>query len=580
MSLAQRIVDEISGKIEDFETNSSKFMDSVGEWGELFAVRPPRRRSDRTFSNPRLTEFFRATNALGTMMYRMQTASDPFFEVVPMSPLKGNDQLLDIQAVLELQLQASRYRQNLLVADMGVCAFGTQIVEENFEVVGVNPWGRRIPTTTFRPRSLFQIAFERGTTDIESADWVSSADLASDATLMGLAANADASTAKWNKQALEHAAKEEAKTSTLSVRIQTKLSKQGFVSGQDKALRKELVSYYGKLDCVNDGLEYICALVNRKYLVRFQPNKNQTGQRNFRVARWVIDPMTMDPMGMGLGSIGSGLHHSLDANRQKAQDSISIASYGMWQRLRSAGIDDNDLKLRPLSIIDSDERDGISPLKTDLKGADAALKLEELLRAEFKAATGATDTLQAIVTGATASEVSLAQNESVRAVGVRSEMVAEPFVREHLVTMHINNIENLKKPMSINRAGIARQVYPVQMRLDADFKLKISNDQSFKPQRLEKLMQLLQTLVSTKSAFPEAMQISVIPIVEEIARCLGVPASDVIQKQGVEIPPQMQGQMMQRMGGGQVGGGMQSAPMTNTMQTIQTPVGDVVGSPT
>lgn len=572
-SKSRAIVLEIRDKVEDYENNMSSFMSRVGEWGDLFQVRQPQRRNKKTFSNPRLTEFFRAVNTLGTMMYRMQTAQDPFFDLVPMSLIRYPGQLMRIQGAIETQLDESEFKRNLLKADMGVAAFGTQIVEETYEIKGVSPFGRRVPVTTFKPRSLLQVAFERGTTDISFADWLSTADLASDSALLKLAEDSDELGQQWQKSVIEDAVKDKS-ADGISQFILQRLSRQNFINTQGQVLRKELLVYYGKLDCMNDNVEYVCALVNRKYLVKFHPNRNQHGKRDFRVGYWVEDPLTLDPLGMGIGAIAGNLHKSMDANRQRAQDGIAMAAYNMWGRLREAGIADDDLKIRPLQTIPMDVKGGLFPLLTDLNGPTAALKLEDILRNEFMAASGATPTLQAQLTDATASEVSLAQNEAVRNISVKAEIIAEQFMREHLRVVHYNNVQFVDKPFNINKSGFAGLVYPKDLEADVDFRVKITTDKDYKPQRLEKLIQLVQILTSTKSMHPDQFQLSIVPLVKEIARGLGVSPDEVIQP----MDPQMM-QMMMSARGGSPGTPIPDAGSAPALGTVSTPVGQVLGSP-
>jgi hypothetical protein len=574
-SLVKRLVDEIRDKASDYETSMRGFMDRVGEWGDLFQVKRPAKRDVRTFSNPRLTEFHRAGVALGTMMYRMQTAQDPFFEARPVSPLEGDDQLLRIEGVLNTQLEESKYKENLLSANIGVCVFGTQIVQEDYETVGINRFGRRIPVTTFTPRSLLQTYFDRSATDIDNADWLMTTDLVSSPGLMRLAQHAEELKQPWEEKVIEFAAKEEDRPSDFSPLILERLRSLRYLTHIDRVTRKELLMYYGKFDALNDGVEYVAALVNRKHLIRFHPNRNQHGKRNFRVAYWLRDPMRVDPLGLGLGIL-SDHHRAMDANRQKLQDGVAFASYNMWYRQRSAGIDDQALKIRPLQIIDGDGPQGLVPLGPDPSGLNAALKLEELLRDEFMAASGATKTLQAQVTDATASEVSLAQNEAVRSISVRAEIIAEQFVREHLSVMHANNVEFMRAPVSINRAGFAGLVYPRDLRVDLDFQIKIVTDKDYRPKRLEHLIQTLQILVSTKSAHPDQLQISILPIVQEIARLQGIPANQVI----LPVPRQPIPGMLGAEGtGAGIPGPSGFAPDQGLpVDQIQTPVGPVLGS--
>ena len=572
MSLVDKITEEIRAKISEYEISQASFLNTVSEWGEMFRVKRPKRKSqdDRTFSNPRLTDYFRSANTLGTLSYRMQTSQEPYFEVIPISVMEASDQLSKIQAVHETQLDAANYKPNLLVANTGMFAFGTQIVEESYRIVGINRFGRRIPVTTFVPRSLLQVGFDRGALDLDDADWLYTQDLASKAGLMRLAEESKDLGTQWNREVLEFAAKDEEKSEELPAVFLNRLKSLSLLDPKLGPLRKEFVNYYGKLEALGDGREYICTLISRKHLARFEANKNQSGQRNFRVAYNVKDPLSLDPLGLGIGHVAAGLHRDMDANRQRTQDGIIMMTYNIMERLRSAGIDDIDLKLRPLQIIDTEERGGLTPLKLSEGGPEAGLKLEELLRAEFQNVTGATPTLQAQITEATASEVSLAQNEAVRNISVRSELAAEPLVRKHLLEQHANNIEHANEPMGVNKGGYMGVVYPSDLKADVDFRIKITTDKDYKPERLKQLIQAFQIAVSTKSNHPELSQVPILPIFSEIMRALGVPVN-LQSGQGQSGLPSPSLPMNLPMLGQSAGGAPSSI--------IQTPVGPTLGSP-
>lgn len=581
--LAKKIVEEVNAKYDDYYSAMGSYLERIGEWGDMFRVKPPARgKSDRSYSNPRLTEFFRAGNTLGTMSYRMQTAQDPFFEPVPMSVIEGTDRLLKIQGTLETQLDESQYRRKLLRANMACASFGTVIVEEPRRLIGINPFGRRMALTDFVPRSFLQMAFDRGCMDLDDADWLSTEDLISDAGLMAMGREDEALDTPWNKKVIEDAAKEQLKSADISQILQNKINALGYMGIDGSCQRKSIILYHGKLDCIGDGVEYLVGLISRKHLARFHPHRNQHGKRNFRIARWIEDPLGLDALGLGLGQLVGNLHHSMDANRRRGTDSVIMNSYGMWGRLRTAGIDDTQLKIRPLQIIDMDERDGFMPLPKDLAGADASFRLEELLRAEFRAASGATDTLQGVndAGGTTASEAALLQNESVRNISVKAELIAQSLVRDHLRVMHSDNVEFIDKPFNINRF-YAGTVYPEDLKCDVDFLIKIVTDKDYKPKRLEGLQSLLMTLISTKSEYAERAEINVVPIVQEIARALGVPADKVIR--AVPLQPQVPPGAAEPIG---EPGAPMPVDISNLgvgeqlpVDNISTPVGDVMGSP-
>lgn len=586
VGLAQKVIDEVGDKVSDYENNMSGMLSNVQEWGDMFRVKTPALRNKKAFSNPRLTEFFRAVNTVGTMSYRMMTAQDPFFEIRPMSLLQYDGQLMRIEATLETQLRESRYKQNLLKACMGVAAFGTQFVEERYDISGINAFGRRIPITTFTPRSLLQVAFERGTSDISSADWVSTSDLVSDSALMSLAEESDDIGQHWEKRVIENCIADKSGLTEDSTFISARMSANRYNNTNgEKNSNKELLMYYGKLDCIGDNVEYCVGVVNRRYLVKFYPNKNQHGKRDMRVAHWVEDPLNLDPIALGIGAIGGKLHKSMDANRQRGQDVIAMGAYNMWGRLRSAGINDEQMKIRPLQTIDMDERNGIFPIVTNLQGADAALKLEDILRNEFMAASGATPTLQAIVTEGTATETTLAQNEGLRNISVKTELMAEDFVREHIAIMHSNNVQYLKEPINVNKAGFAGKVYPADLKVDIDVEVKITTDKDYKPQRLTQLKDLLGLVLSTKSMHPGLAALDVVPLIKAIAKGLDMNPDDLFPNGNQPDPMMLQAMMAAR--GGATGGGMppmnavggEGVAMTPPDGMVSTPMGPIPGSP-
>lgn len=570
-ALERKIVDEVVAKAEDYESNMASYMANVGEWGELFKVSRPVRKAN-TFSNPRLTEFYRASNAIATLMYRMQTAQEPFFDVVPMELGADYSDVEDIRDTLLAQLRYSEYRRYLLKANMYVVPFGTVVCQEDYGVYGINPFGRRLPLTTFRPRMMDQVLFDRGAMELADADWMATSDLTSPHALSRLAEDDQATAKTWFKSALQAAAKDDVGENDINPYVLARLQRAGMKNTDEYRKRREILLYHGKFDGLNDGVEYVAGVVNRKILVRFHANNFQHGRRPLRVGKWVDFDA---PYGIGLGHLFGSLHKSMDANRQKAQDNISMAAYNMWKRRRGS-VNDEDLVIQPQQIIDVDEANDLTPLGVDVQGAEAALKLEELMKQEFRAGSGATDTLQAIITEATASEVSLAQNEALRNISVKAEQIAESLVREHLEVCHYNNAQYIKQAFNINKGGVARRVYPAKLRCDVDFALKLTTDRDFKPQRLKELLQMLQILVSTKSSHPDQVDISIKPVVKAIAHMLDVPPEEIVRPPLSPLPmgaSEMAGMASVTLPG-PGGPGSSSGPAI-----LESPSGPVLGSP-
>lgn len=572
------IVDEIMSKVSEDYADMTNFMSAYNGWADLYRIKKPGLvKGEMAFSNPRLTEFHRAAETLATMMYRMSTAQEPFFDTIAMEYEPSPDVLFDklnaIEAAQRTQLEAMDFNAKLLRAYRSLVIFGTVFVEENYKLIGASPFGRQIPVTNFQPRSMLQVSFDRSALDLDEADWIAVDDLYSPAGLMALARDADKLGQPWDKEELDKAAKEKQDVKEINEHVRNRLVRNGYTSPEQMLSRKLLTYYRGKLDTLDDGLEYVAAVVNGRHLVRFHANDFQHGLRNIRIAKWI--DFELEPRGLGLGDLYAMKHREMDANRRRTIDGAAFSTYSMWKLLRGGGVDVNDLKIAPFNIVEMDDINALQPMQGDTAGPQIGLKLDEIQKQEFRAATGATDTLQAIVTEATASEVSLAQNEAVRRISVVSEHAANSLIRKHLRVQHYNNVQYIKEPINVNWNGNPKYVYPVDLQLDVDFKLKIVTDKDFRPKRTETLVQVLQILTSIRNEHPEKYQISVLPIVMELAKALGVPPSQIVKQ--ISQVPQPTG-VVSPQGQGIPGQPPGVPGLEPSVALNQTPVGPVLGS--
>jgi hypothetical protein len=566
--LAKKVVSEIVDKASDYENSMTHYMASVSEAGDLFKVKPPKR-SPNTFSNPRQTEFHRAVVACATLTYRMMTAADPNFELRSFDLNADYDQLDTLTHTLSIQAEYAQHRKALLKSCHFAPSFGTVINQFDYRIIGASKFGRKVPTTVMIPRAMDQVMFDRGTLEIEQADWLSTADVTGKADLMRMAYEAKEIGTAWNPKALEDASKDEENNNSINQNVLNRLRRSGF--SQDEALKKkkELLMYYGKLDCMNDGIEYVVGIINRKHLVRFHPNSSQYGQRPFTVTKWIDFD---HPLGYGMFQLFGGTHRSMDANRQKVQDLNTFGAYSMFERKKDSFANE-DAVIGPFKFIDVENMGDINPIPVNLAAGESMLRLDELLKQEFRSATGASDTLQAIASDATtATSAALSQNEGMRLLSVRAEQMSPTLVRDYYRNLHDNNMENIREPFNINKAGVAKRVYPSQLRCDVDFVVKTTTDKDFSPKRLTELQQLLGTLVSTKSSHPDLANVQVTPIIKAISHMLDVPVSQV-------IPPNMGSAPMTAADLG--GLGMATAGMpggAGGVGQVETPVGPVLAT--
>lgn len=524
MSKEKQVVQEIQFKIEDYESDMSNWIEDANLYADLYTIRPPKKKNN-TFSNPRLPEMHRAVEALATTGVRMMTAHDPYLDVRVMDFDVPDENVYLVQKTLETQLRVSQYKAYLTKAFRSLIPFGTVFVEEPFEWVALNPFGRRIPVTRFLPRSILQMGFDRSSIDIQFADWIYTNDIISKGRLEYMAKN-DAIQGAWIKSNIDAALNDQ--SSEMNDFITKRLDSANYKNSGSKSVEsKEIITYQGKLDCLNDGREYICCLVNRKYLVKFVANPDQTGNRNFRIAKWV--DFEAEPLGYGLGRLLGKNHRAMDSNRQKTQDMLSFGTYNMWIKSATAGINSQDLVVRPNKIITANDINGMKQLITDTSAALQGMKLEEMLKQDFRAASGATDTLQAQVTEATASEVGIVTNEAMRRLSVYVENIAEPLGRDHFSKMHQNNRMNLAEPFIISTEKGPRRVYPQDLNIDVDINIKIVTDKDYRPKRTDQLFKAIELASSIRMSSPDKFVIDTIPLYREIARQLDVNPDSIIR---------------------------------------------------
>lgn len=519
------IVDEIVGKVNSYESSMSSLLATYTELAEIFLIKPGNLR-EGSFSNPRVAEMYRAVNAISKMEYRMLTSQKPFFELVPMDIISYTNpvDVIASENYIKQQLKYSEYDINLLRALFSKNLFGTVFVEEPYYTKKVNFLGRKVGVTGFQPRSLLQVAFSRDNFNLRDYSWVSLADYKTRQQLEMCLKNDD--TEIYNKDAFSEYIND-TEAPYINNWIQTRLQASGFdTDGFNDGNVAEVSSYYGPLDTLNDGLIYNVLVINRKYLFRITEVPGLTPVRTATMVDFELEPL-----GYGIGTLLKNLSNDIDANRAKLNDIVTFSTYNMFVKGRESGIEDADFTARPWGIIEVDDPNGFKPLVNNFQNAKMALDYEMLLKDDFRNASGATNTLQAIVgENVTATEVSLAMNESVRNISVNSEMTAKSLVRDHIQLVLENGQKYQSERMVVNIDGIPTIIEPNQLKIDVDVEVRTMTDQNFRPARLKNTITALQTLLTIPPQSMPGMKVNIEPMVKEIAKMLDIPAfGEVIQ---------------------------------------------------
>ena len=509
-------------------------------------VKPPRSGSLDGFANPQVTETTRATEAIATFLHRALTSAQPNFQLLSHNPLVDQEMLWKSECVLEWQKTVTQYPRKLLKGLRSCALMGTVAIEEPF--VSNMPY---FEATDFVPRSLLQVAFDPLAIDMASSGWHGFIDFVTEDMLKELA---EKMPQVWDPIAIQHVVDSAKQYGNMTPEVISRLAAAGYYSftgGPTTANVSHvfyMVTYYGQLtdNPLPPGQEWVVTVINDLHIIRAHPSSYKRRPVNFAH----LNEFELEPYGYGIGRIAESLQPEINSNRGRMHDTITFSLFNMWIASRMANIKTSQLRIKPWGVVETDDADGLKPIRPQLEGVNYGVQLEKIMTNEFRATTGATDNLQALVTEATATESSIAQSEAVRRLSVMAEIIAEPLVRDHISKMHENNETFLDQPFWIANTGEGKppqRVFPSDIAPNAQVMIKIVTDKDFRPQRNKDILQFLQTVTSIRADNPQLGQINLMPFIGEFARSIGVDPKAVF----MQIAPMLPGIQGAGMPGGQ-----------------------------
>lgn len=549
---ASDVTGEVKAKVEFWHDRMTSKLYRFNDMADMWRLIKPNMPSDLSgFANPQLTETTRATEALATFMHRSLTSQNPNYELRSYNPNTSQEMLWQSERLIEVQKTQTQYNRKLLRALRSVSLFGTVPVER--------PWIRCLPSleaTDFVPRSLLQVAFDPLCFDITQSPWHATIDFVTEEQLMKAARDMPE---VFDPIAIQGCLGGSSGENKMSPEIISRLAAAGYLSfgaqGTKTSKIHYLVTYYGPLqDTQNpEGKDWCIGILDESYLIRGHVSSYTKRPYDFSY----LTEFEMESYGYGVGNIGNAMQPEMNSNRGRMHDTANFSLFNMWIADRMSNIKTAQLRVKPWGVVEVDGgTNSLTPIRPQLEGINFGILLEKMMKEEFRTTSGASDSLQAMVTEASATESSIAQNEAVRRVSVMAEQQAEPLIRRHIQAMHENNLAFLDQPFWISATGQGKpplRIFPGDLAQDIEVVVKVVTDKDFRPQRNKDIIQMLQILTSIRSEHPEIGNFNLRPWVEELAR-------------GVAIDPKeiMNTPMMPPMGMG-VGGG---APPPTAMDQV------------
>lgn len=509
---------EVKEKVDFWHSRLSSKLSGFNDMANFWRlIRPTRSGTLDGFANPQVTETTRATETIASFMYRGMTSQQPNFALTTSNRNISQEDLWVNEQIIIAQQTATNRRRKLLKTCRSLALFGTELHEL--------PWVVNLPyweATDFVPRSLLQMAFDPLVFDISQSPWYAIVDFFTEGQIR---AEAKKMPDIWDQEAMEKAISNSANTKGLSSELTARLANAGYSSYSSNSNNTsrlfQVTTYYGPLRDDAENRQWTVRTINDMETVccHEMPYKRKP------ISSTSLNEFEVEPYGYGVGSFALGLQPEINSNRARMHDTITFSLFNMWLASRMANIKSSQLKVKPWGVVqvDGDPETSLKAIRPQLEGVNYGIQIENLMKTEFRSTTGASDNLQAIVTQATATESSIAQNEAVRRLSVMTEIASESLVREDISRMLENNQTFLDQPFSVAVSGQPYRVFPSDlMSTDIDVVAKITTDKDFRPQRNKDLLQFLQVVTSIRNQNPQMGQVNLEPFVEEFARGVGM----------------------------------------------------------
>ena len=453
------------------------------------------------------------------MQFRMLTGQAPFFELRPLDILGHADptKIIKSEHYVQNQLDLSFYKRGLYKGLNLLNLYGSVAIHEQYEPLRSSFLGKKRFITSFRPVSMINCSFALDGYDANEAGWICINDIQARSVLEKIK-RFDPLGQIYNIASIDAILNQPQYTPKTNMWVQQRMAWSGYVSGNFLG-GIERSTYYGPLDCIGDGEEYAIEMINRSAIIRAD---SYEGIRPVRIA--TIDNVDIEPLGNGLGDHFRPLLGKIDDAECSLLNMVTLAGANMFSKQKSVEDEDMEFVVRNLGILnlDNPKLNSISP---DAQNLGAVSNFLQSKVTQFRQASGATDTLQAIVAGdsATATEVSLSMNEAVRNISVSSEILAPILVGEHIKVVLQNGQKYQTQPFTLTIANTPIVCTPMDLLIDTDVIVKTATDQDFRPARARNLLQAAQLMTQTPPNMITGVKLDPTDCIVEVLKLLDVP---------------------------------------------------------
>jgi hypothetical protein len=519
----ERIISYVVSRVEEWESGMPQFFGLWNEWSGHYEMKfqdkDPR---PAGISKNVLGEFTRGVNTIADTLTTMQTASDPPFELRAKNGVGSYDEgrIFEMESHVSDILTNVQYVRYLEKGNRGMACFGTQIWEKPLVSFPPGSAERIFEGTALRPLSLLQVAFNPEVYDMDYSDHMTPVMKINKHILRDMANSGDG---VWNTDEVEKAIDECEKGSETGYsdsHITQRRTRAGY--NEQKASQLELILYNGRVSKeILESQEFqemwqkfgrtddpkFCditiGVLNRKYLVRMHPTPYRTWKHLYGIGHYI--EWELEPLAHGVGSLTSPIQKEMNKIARYISDVGKFNLFSMMLAGRGSGLKSGSMNIFPFAAINVDDVSQIKPLQPNVDGIRHGIELLKLLIEDGRGVSQASSTLQAVLTGATATESTLAQSSSMRSMSLCARINSDSVIRPYFRGM----ITNLLDQNPYDSRFVPVEVVP-----------KLTTDKDYKPEYAKKLLEFLNFITTIRNVMP--IDLNPQPIIETLARSMGI----------------------------------------------------------
>lgn len=213
-----------------------------------------------------------------------------------------------------------------------------------------------------------------------------------------------------------------------------------------------------KLD-EDDQVESVIVIANRKVILKLETNPFYHNTKPYVSCPYVAQENEF--AGLGIAQIAESLQEELNDTRNQVMDNKSLILMCMWLKSRGSGIKNQDLKIRPMGVIATNDMEGLQPLRPPVL-AGVGVNIEGVVKEDLRQSVGASSNLQGIAQGgnSTATESSLINQNSYGRLALTAQQYSELVLKPTLkmaASLNDQYFDTEKTIKVIGEAGIKFQ---------------------------------------------------------------------------------------------------------------------------